>query len=69
MSNGELNTVERERRVPPANTNSPTWRYLGDRTAADLAYCARFGVQQAPEPTESLAGVWSYALPATLPLR
>lgn len=69
MSNGDANTTENERRMSPVTTNIPTWRYLGDRTSADVAYCVRFSVQQAPEPTESLSGVWHYALPSALPRR
>ncbi len=47
--------------------NVPTWRYLGEREAADLAYCARFGVAAAPEPTVVHGGAWAYTLPeATL---
>ena len=52
-----------ERSTSTTMLNITTWRYLGERTAADLAYCTRFGVQEAPEPTESLSGVWSYVLP------
>jgi hypothetical protein len=53
-----------ERVFTRTSTLTTTWRYLGERTAADLAYCVRFGVPEAPEPTESFAGVLSYALPA-----
>ena len=48
---------------PLMSPREPTWRYLGDRTAADQAYCARFGVNQAPEPVIALGGAWAYALP------
>ncbi|GEM_PF-3226363 len=41
-----------------------TWRFLGERDAADRAYCARFGVSEAPEPMRVLGGVLAYALPA-----
>jgi hypothetical protein len=51
--------------VPTTRSNAPTWRYLGERHAADLAYCARFGVTEAPEPTVAHGGGWAYALPAT----
>ena len=44
---------------------TPSWRYLGERDEADVAYCVRFGVQEAPEPTKAANGVWSYTLPAT----
>ncbi len=47
----------------PASLRNATWRYLGDRVAADGAYCARFGVPAAPEPVVALGGVWVYALP------
>lgn len=40
-----------------------TWRYLGDRIAADSAYCARFDVQHAPEPLVAPDGAWAYVLP------
>lgn len=39
-----------------------TWRYAGPRDEADLAYCRRFGVNQAPEPLQAF-GAWCYALP------
>ncbi|MDP9312107.1 MAG: hypothetical protein M3R24_14690 [Chloroflexota bacterium] len=41
-----------------------TWRYLGDRSEADRAYCFRFGVSQAPEPVSVPGGAWAYPLPA-----
>jgi len=65
MNDGNSFALTSERPLPTPSTNITTWRYLGDRTAADLAYCVRFDVQEAPEPVGSLAGVWSYALPAT----
>lgn len=46
-----------------------TWRYLGERAAADSAYCARFNVLQAPEPLVALDGAWAYTLPVAKPLR
>ena len=46
-------------------SSAPTWRYLGERGPADLAYCARFGVAEAPEPTVGPGGVWAYTLPET----
>lgn len=47
-----------------ASTGDATWRYLGDRAAADGAYCARFGVPVAPAPDVVPGGVWVYALPS-----
>ncbi len=52
-----------------AGAGDATWRYIGDRIAADNAYCARFDVAQAPEPSVALGGAWAYALPAIEPLR
>ena len=46
-----------------AGIRTASWRYSGDRAAADLAYCARFGVAQSPEPYAVGGGVWAYALP------
>lgn len=46
-----------------------TWRYLGDRAAADHAYCIRFNVPHAPEPRIAPDGAWAYALPAVKPSR
>jgi len=46
-----------------------TWRYLGDRTVADAAYCARFDVRHAPEPMRAPDGAWAYALPGAPSLR
>lgn len=42
-----------------------TWRYRGERAAADLAYCARFGVADTPEPFAMGGDIWAYALPGT----
>ncbi len=47
--------------LPGSRTAS--WRYCGERAAADLAYCARFGVTVSPEPSVVGGGVWAYALP------
>lgn len=47
--------------VMPTGT---TWRYLGERAAADLAYCARFGVVEAPEPMMLSDDILAYTLPA-----
>lgn len=46
-----------------------TWRFLGERAAADDAYCTRFGVSHAPEPTVDRDKVWAYALPVVEPPR
>ncbi len=66
MANPEPRHGERdisERAVGPrTSTPTATWRYIGDRTAADLAYCAHFGVSQAPEPFVALGGAWAYAV-------
>ncbi len=50
-----------------ARLTVPTWRYQGEREAADLAYCARFGVTAAPEPIALQGGAWAYALPESTP--
>ncbi len=49
--------------VATTRSNTPTWRYLGERDAADRAYCTRFGVPVAPEPNVAHGGVWAYTLP------
>lgn len=54
---------------PPTPPRVATWRYLGERTAADDAYCARFGVSHAPEPYIGRDKVWAYTLPAVEPSR
>ncbi len=64
MSVLKSTTVEPGSEVASARPTTDTWRYLGDRDAADLAYCARFGVQEAPEPALVIGGAWAYALPA-----
>ena len=48
-----------------ASMYAPSWRYLGERAAADGAYCVRFSVTEAPEPYVVPGGAWAYALPAT----
>lgn len=58
-----------DRVMPAVNLTVAMWRYLGEREAADLAYCARFGVAKAPEPVQVLAGVWGYTLPTDVPRR
>ena len=61
----ENNPHERHSGVtgPPVRSYEAQWRYLGDRVAADAAYCLRFGVVQAPEPAGMPSSVWSYAIP------
>ena len=49
--------------APSARISHATWRYIGDRVAADQAYCARFSVTLAPEPIVALGGAWAYTLP------
>jgi len=51
----------------PASMHQPSWRYIGERAAADGAYCLRFSVTEAPEPYVAPGGVWAYALPTTRP--
>ncbi|MBA3945670.1 MAG: hypothetical protein H0X37_14025 [Herpetosiphonaceae bacterium] len=46
-----------------SSSNAATWRYVGERDAADLAYCVRFDVTEAPEPTIALGGAFAYAVP------
>ena len=60
----EATTVEVRRTI-----SGVTWRFLGDRAAADTAYCVRFNVPQAPEPLVAPDGAWAYALPAVKPPR
>lgn len=48
---------------PLVSPLAATWRYLGERAAADDAYCARFGVSHAPEPSIDRDKVLAYALP------
>ena len=64
MTNSEARVFETEPVATTRGSYAATWRYVGDRAAADLAYCARFGTQEAPEPTRVVGGVWAYALPA-----
>jgi hypothetical protein len=47
-----------------ASVGEATWRFLGNRADADHAYCLRFDVSQAPEPTIALGGAWAYSLPS-----
>ena len=54
---------------PPMRSLEAQWRYLGERSAADAAYCLRFGVAQAPEPEGMPGSVWAYAMPAAQPKR
>lgn len=51
----------------PAPVRDATWRYIGERAAADLAYCLRFGTAVAPEPSIALGGAWAYPLPGAKP--
>ncbi|HEX6289415.1 MAG TPA: hypothetical protein VFZ66_09510 [Herpetosiphonaceae bacterium] len=51
----------------PMRPHEAHWRFLGEREAADAAYCLRFGVVQAPEPSGMPDGVWSYAIPGVQP--
>ena len=64
MSVSDSTMIEPGPEAAMGRPTTDTWRYLGDRDAADLAYCARFGVQQAPEPMRVQGGVWAYAVPA-----
>ena len=64
MTRPEGRVFEMERVATTARPSGATWRYLGDRAAADLAYCARFGTAEAPEPAMVVGGAWAYALPA-----
>ena len=49
----------------PSSIYVPSWRYIGERAAADGAYCVRFSVTEAPEPYAVPGGAWAYALPTT----
>lgn len=51
--------------IMPVNIHAPSWRYMGERAAADGAYCVRFSVAEAPEPYAVPGGAWAYALPTT----
>ena len=68
MSTLEPSIMTSERQISPAVIGTLTWRYLGERAVADAAYCVRFGVVVAPEPSE-YAGVLSYAVPSDVPRR
>jgi hypothetical protein len=46
-----------------------TWRYLGERSAADGAYSARFGTTDVPTPNLAPGGLWAYPLPDTESVR
>ena len=63
VTNLEPYSVESEPVEPAAWPTVPTWRYLGDRAAADVAYCARFGTSEAPTPSKAPGGLWAYVLP------
>lgn len=68
----EVTIADREVATPPpvpsARMSHATWRFMGDRDAADQAYCVRFAVSQAPEPIIALGGAWAYALPSEQPM-
>lgn len=65
----ELEPQAREIRAIASTAVSyvPTWRFVGDRVSADLAYCSRFGTDAAPDPTVALGGAWAYPLPSPAP--
>lgn len=63
MSEQEPEVMSSERGMATVRPNLATWRYLGDREAADLAYCVRFGVARAPEPFVAPGGALAYAVP------
>ncbi len=63
MSDLEPQEIVSERAMTTARMNVATWRYLGDRDAADLAYCVRFGVARAPEPYVAPGGALAYPVP------
>lgn len=69
MTYGELESVaalpDQGAVAIAASIHAPSWRYMGDRAAADGAYCVRFSVTEAPEPYVVPGGAWAYALPAT----
>ena len=65
MTNLEPRAVEADAVVTAAWPTVPTWRFLGDRAAADVAYCARFGTNEAPTPSLTPGGLWAYVLPTT----
>lgn len=58
-------TVDATTPAPSLWPTVPTWRFLGDRAAADLAYCARFGTTEAPMPAATPGGQWAYTLPVS----
>ena len=65
VTNLEPHAVEADPVKTAARPTVPTWRYLGDRAAADVAYCARFGTNEAPTPSLAPGGLWAYVLPTT----
>ena len=67
MTDSEPVKYEREPVARSIQLGVATWRYVGSRSDADLAYCARFGTDEAPEPTVALGCAWAYALPGTQP--
>lgn len=64
MSGEDVLVTASESGTAKSSLYAPTWRYIGDRDAADLAYSARFGVAIVPEPSIAPGGAWAYALPA-----
>lgn len=74
MSDSDSQTVEQVAAEAIARPLAPprvaTWRFFGERAAADDAYCTRFGVSHAPEPTSiGQNNMWAYALPVVEPPR
>ena len=49
--------------LPPIAITAVTWRYQGERDAADRAYCLRFAVDVAPEPMVAPGGALAYPVP------
>ena len=64
MTDTQVPMAESDVVTPPVRLMTATWRYVGDRTAADLAYCARFALDTAPEPVAAVGGGLSYPLPS-----
>ncbi len=62
---GVTNTFDEVMVSTAVSMRAASWRYMGERAAADSAYCLRFSVPEAPEPYAAPGGVWAYALPTT----
>lgn len=60
----DVEALAAEQEAIAALGRTPTWRYIGDRAAADQAYRLRFGVAEAPEPI-AFRGMFAYTLPNT----